>query len=177
MSLYVYSGQAQEDVEGQESVGELAIARVPCQQHAYGADADMRAWEGCCGAFACCLGVFYEMIEYAVGIAWCGQAVGAVVEIVVHGWKNTFGYVAQSYGMIVERWSGYGHEDKYYIIDDKRGVDYECGTLELSVSAEEVVVSHNDHHGIVHHVAQVHQLAHDDPGHVLGKHQCWLESE
>lgn len=41
VSLYVYSSQAQEDVEGQKRVGELAVARVPCQQHAYGADADM----------------------------------------------------------------------------------------------------------------------------------------
>ena len=41
MGLNVDRGEAQENVERQEDIGELAATSVPCQQHAHSADADV----------------------------------------------------------------------------------------------------------------------------------------
>ena len=72
----------------------------------------------CRWAFACCLGIFYQMIEYSVGVAWRRQTVGMGVEIIAHGWEYSLGDFAYAYSIKIEGRTGYRHVDEYHIIDE-----------------------------------------------------------
>lgn len=91
MCLDVNGSHAEEHIEWQEDIYQLAISCMPCHQYADGADSDVRTWECCRWSFACSLGILYQMIEYTVGVAWRRQTVGMGVEIIAHGWEYSLG--------------------------------------------------------------------------------------
>ena len=142
---------------------------MPSQQHAHGADAHVRRWEGCRRTFACRLCLFYHVIEKAVGIAWCGKAVGVRVKIIVNVREHACQYILHAHCLIIECGACHWHKDIDNVIEEERSQHHQCAALKLGVSAEEVEQHHHQYHRIIAGVAHAHQFAHHVRREGLGK--------
>jgi len=177
VGLDVNSGEAQEDVEGQEDVEQAAVARVPREQHKHRAYAHVTARKGGGGPLSCGFGLLNELIEYAVGVAGRWQTVLVMGEIVVQVGEHALRNVFHAHGVVIERWPRDGHEDEHHVVDEERGKHNEGRPLKLGVAEEEVEDDYKGYHGVVRGVAHVHQFAHHGPRQRLAEEQRGLAAE
>ena len=112
---------------------------MPGQEHQDGADADVAGREGCRGTLAGGLGVLHEVVEETIGIAWRGQALGMVVEIVAHVGEDALHDGVETDSLIIERRADHGQEDKDDVEEEERCHDDKRCMEELVVAAEEIV--------------------------------------
>lgn len=136
MRLDINGGQTQENVKWQHRINQFVLARMPAQQHDDGTYTYMRTREGCRRTFASSLGIFYELIEYTISIAWCWQTVAVAVEVIAHCREDSLRDVSDSHGIKIERRSYYRYEDVDDIIDEEASQHHKRCTLSLIVSAE-----------------------------------------
>ena len=171
MGQNIHRGEAHQDKEGQQNKEKTLVAGVPGEQQNDGADAHMTAGKGGRWAFAGFVSLLHQLVEEAIGIARTDHSLAVRVEIIAQMGENARCYLVESYGRIIVLRTGYGqyHEDN---VEDEEGCDDdERCPFELYVTIKEVEQHHNENHGEVRGITQIHQLAEKVAGNGLMEHQ------
>ena len=150
---------------------------MPSKEHNDGADAHMTAGKGSRRTFAGLVGMFYHLIENAIGVTRTGKTLAVQVEVVAYVGENTHRYLFHTHGRIIILRTRYGQGHEHHIIDEEGGDKHERCPFELGVTAKEVKQRYGQYHGEVRGIAHVHQFAKPSGRHGIAKHQRRLKTK
>ena len=124
MGADIDGGKAHQHVKGQEDVEQRTALGAPGKKHHHGADADMTAGEGSCGAFACLVGTDDTLVEEPLAVARHRQHLVVGQEVVFHIGEDAIGNMLHACCQIVVLRTRDRQEDKddvsvIYKFDDK----------------------------------------------------------
>ena len=146
VGLYVDRGETHEHVERHHAPEEPLVTQSPGEEHQDGRHPHMTAGEGCCGSFACCMGILHHMVEESVAPSWHRQCLLVGGEVMAHVREHPCCDILQAHGLIVVLRTSDGQEDKDDVVDEKRCEDDKLRTVELLITEEEREQRHYGNH-------------------------------